>query len=231
MDLISKEGFRLDGRLKNEHRNIQLEHKILNNMHHIEFIQGETAILATLRTDAYDKINKRKDDRIEFSIVFCDSGLNDRTKHDHIIEELIDILKNTYNNLIISDKVLVEIKIKQNDGGLLASLFNTITVLLCVGGVGMLDLCIGFTVGLYRNRNTKTNTILFDLNRDEERCPSNMVIGFAPHRKTILYITTTKISMDDFRCVYDQAVVGVNVIFQFISDFLKNGKSKKDFLE
>ncbi|TBU07065.1 ribonuclease [Hamiltosporidium magnivora] len=218
MEIISEEGFRYDGRKPNELREVAIKSGYLNKCGYIDLQQGGTKVRSILYGP---KEKGQYKENIKFKISFYDVARQESGKHEKKIDECETLLSELFKPIIsISESNYLEINIliKQDDGSLISTLINSVTILLCYCGVQIKDMCISITSCFFKGIS------LLDLSNNEEniRIPS-LVLGYFPHRKTIgLFQSTGKTDTDSIKKLYFENLKAIDTLFSVFSNFLKN---------
>lgn len=185
LEIYSPEGLRLDGRRWNELR--RFECSINTHSHAADgssyLEQGNNKII-TLVKGPQEPTNRSQIDTgkalLRVTVNLTKFAKSERSKSSHKNErrvlEMQTALVRTFNKnvmLHIYPRTLIDIEIHvlQQDGGIMGSLINGITLALTDAGIAMYDYISGVSVGLY------DETPLLDTNTLEENAMSTVTLG------------------------------------------------------
>ncbi|KAF7683888.1 putative exosome complex component RRP41 [Astathelohania contejeani] len=218
MEIITNEGYRMDGRKKDEIRRIRLRSGVTEKTGHIELHHGNTKIRC-----AMGEYKERQKEKVSFQIFFYDGTSNDRLERKG--EELQQTLSYIFNPLVISVESLeLNLTVLQDDGSLLSCAINCVSITLCYNGIGMTDFVVGSTTGMYHH------IPIVDINGHEETNRiSQVVMAYLPHRETLTYyMAIGKIQKNRLKIATKEGINTCKKYFSIFSDFLKGGEIELD---
>lgn len=223
MNKVIKEEFRLDGRKLNEIRKIEIKHKVINSTHYIHYSQGQT-LLTCFISEFFSKHSVR--DKLKASIHFQKTAVDEGQKIDSRIDEIEKLVSSIFEPYIISQcSFAVSIIITQDDGCLLSAIINTISILLAVNNISVLDFLIGVEITKIRGE------IFFDPNKNE-RGGNRIILCRLVNRDTIGYVNFLgKMKNNDMLVLYAESIICSNLVYNEIKNFLTNLKEKFKLIE
>lgn len=130
---------REDGRFPDEMRRIVVEHTIIGSRGHITLSQGQTRLSAT--------VSPLTPDKLSFSILFHGSARAEPPTDRWLYETRFRMTEIFSSILLTEQPVAVEILVLQDDGGLMASVINITTLILCYYGIPMREFCVAVCLG------------------------------------------------------------------------------------
>lgn len=229
LELYSPEGLRVDGRRWNELRNFQCKISTHPNSSdgssYVE--QGNSKIICMVNGPNEPKLRSQIDPnkaRIEVNINianFSNLTRKKRSKNERRIIELTTALENTVQQSIITHlypRTLIEINIQvlTQDGGLLASITNAMTLALIDAGISMYDYILSISVGLHDQYP------LLDLNTLEERDLSYLTLAvIGKSDKLVLLMLDTKVPMNNLEDLITLGVAGCHRLRDLMDEEVK----------
>lgn len=220
MEIYSPEGLRLDGRRWNELRRFDCRintHPVsCDGSSYIE--QGNSKIVCMVQGPMEPSQRAQSNQsqaslEVNISIAsFSTTERRKRQKNEKRIIELRAILERTFEQSVICKLyprtlIQVNLHVLAQDGGLLASMTNAVTLALVDAGVAMYDYVSGVTAGLY---NTSP---LLDLSSLEEKAVSSLSIGvIGKSEKLALLLLEDKMPLDLLEPVLAISLAGAHRI-------------------
>ncbi|KAI5151132.1 exosome complex component RRP41 [Enteropsectra breve] len=161
---------RNDGRMAEEFRKINIQQGVANNNGFVELQQGCTLVTCSILPSQ------------EKSPLTIDIKFNEATRIKSVSErriyELKNILADVFGQIFCSkNSLVIEIEVKQEDGGLLACLINCVSLCMVSYGIPIIDFCVSVAF------NEK-----IDLNSAESSKEASMTIAYLPNLNKILYL-------------------------------------------
>ncbi|ANZ74374.1 BA75_00409T0 [Komagataella pastoris] len=234
MELYSPEGLRVDGRRWNELRRfycrINTHPIVADGSAYVE--AGNTKIVCLLNGPHEPTRSQMNTQRGSLDIKlhvspFSTTERRKSTRNDRRIQELSTILKNTFEQVVILKNyprtiIEVDVRVLAQDGGLLASCCNAITLALVDAGIALYDYVSAVSAGVFDNQ------ILLDLNRLEEQDLSSVTIGVVGKTKKLsLVLSETRLPQDRLAKVFEVAVNGCHQLKeQMDAQVAKKGREK-----
>ncbi|QLG71007.1 hypothetical protein HG535_0B00450 [Zygotorulaspora mrakii] len=236
LEIYSPEGLRLDGRRWNELR--RFECSINTHAHAADgssyLEQGNNKII-TLVKGPQEPSNKSQVDTakalLRVTVNLTKFSKSERSKSSHKNErrvlEMQTALVRTFNRnlmLHIYPRTLIDIEIHvlQQDGGIMGSLINGITLALIDAGIAMYDYISGVSVGLY------DETPLLDTNTLEENAMSTVTLGVVgKSEKLSLLLVEDKIPLDRLESVLAIGIAGSHRIRDLMDKELRRRAEKR----
>lgn len=216
MELYSPEGLRIDGRRWNELRHfecrINTQPNSSDGSSYVE--QGNTKVIAmvhgpmepTLRSQAN---NNEATVEVNLNIAsFSTFQRKKRSKNEKRMLELKTTLEKTFEQSIMihlypRTVIQIDIHVLNQDGGLLASVTNAITLALIDAGISMYDYISSISTGLH------DSSPLLDLNTLEENDMSVLTIGvIGKTEKLAMLMMEDKMALDKLESALSLAIAG-----------------------
>ncbi|ODV95804.1 hypothetical protein PACTADRAFT_75027 [Pachysolen tannophilus NRRL Y-2460] len=220
MEVYSPEGLRADGRRWNEVRNfkchINTHQNSSDGSSYVEM--GNTKVVCLVSGPMESPSSGRKPNsssNLTVSISMPSFVSNSRKKfkkNDKRIQELCIFLVKTFEQIVIMKNyprtiISISIVVLSQDGGLLPSCVNAITLALIDAGISMYDYVSSINVGLY------DTTPLLDLNHLEENDLSFLTLGVVGKSEKIsLLLLEDKLSLDNLEKLLAIGIVGCHRI-------------------
>lgn len=130
--------------------------------------------------------------------------------------------KNVMLHLYPRTQIDIQIHVLQQDGGLMGSLINGITLALIDAGIAMYDYISGVSIGLY------DTTPLLDLNSVEENAMSSVTLGVVgKSEKLSLLLVEDKIPLDRLESVLAIGIAGSHRIRELMDQELRKHGEKR----
>ncbi|CUM62984.1 uncharacterized protein PRCAT00000545001 [Priceomyces carsonii] len=216
LELYSPEGLRIDGRRWNEIRQFQCQINTHPNSSdgssYVE--QGNTKVICMVQGPMEPKLRSQNDVNkatIEVNLAVANFSTFERKKRLKNEKRLIELkatLERTFEQCIITKLyprtlILISIHVLAQDGGLLASMTNALTLALIDAGIAMYDYISAVGAGLY------DQTPLLDLNSLEENDISALTIGVVgKSEKLALLMLEDKMPLDLLESVLAVGIAG-----------------------
>ncbi|SCV99624.1 LAFE_0A07294g1_1 [Lachancea fermentati] len=236
LEVYSPEGLRLDGRRWNELRRFQCSINTHANAadgsSYLE--QGNNKIITLISGPQEPKLRSQMNvNRATLAITVNITKFSkmERSKSSHKNERRVlemqtslarTFEKNVMLHLYPRTSIDVQVHVLQQDGGLMGSLINGITLALIDAGIAMYDYISGVTVGLY------DTTPLLDLNSLEENAMSSVTLGVVgKSEKLSLLLVEDKVPLDRLESVLAIGIAGSHRIRELMDEELrKHGKKR-----
>ncbi|KAM0675845.1 Exosome complex component RRP41 [Gurleya vavrai] len=210
MEVLSKEGFRIDGRKPENIRRITINHQTHNNTPHLSYSQGITHLNLSLSNI------KRQSTKLRVKINFSLSSLKENIKMDHKAFELENILINTFEDIIIEKQVFICIEVVQDDGSLISSMINAISLFLCLCAIPIYNLVVSVQISKIRE-GMLCDTTFFEEGRD------GLILGYIHNNKNIAYLQVFgKLKPTSIQNLVEKAKLKCDELFLIFRDYLKS---------
>ncbi|KAM0678760.1 Exosome complex component RRP41 [Binucleata daphniae] len=211
MELLTKEGYRLDGRKADELRKIEIIHKIINNTTYLTYRQGLTHINCTPFS-----IEKRYNYKIKPNIIFSQIANKENRKMNHKMYEIENIIINTFETIIIGEKQLgINIEIMQDDGALISCILNSISLFLCLHSIPIKNMLITTHIVKLRE-GIICDPIYVEDGKDA------LILGLYMNTDSIGYLTVNgKLKEADIDKLYVKAQTKNKELYNFFESYLK----------
>lgn len=236
LEIYSPEGLRLDGRRWNELR--RFEASINTHSHASDgssyLEQGNNKIITLVKGPKEPTSRSQLDQskatlKITVNITKFSKFERSKThsKNERRILEIQTSLvrifeKNLMLHLYPRTMIDIEIHVLQQDGGLMGSLINGITLACIDSGIAMYDYISGVSVGLY------DTTPLLDINSLEENAMSMVTLGVVgKSEKLSLLLVEDKIPLDRLENVLAIGIAGAHRIRDLMDQELKRHAEKR----
>lgn len=218
-EIYSPEGLRLDGRRWNELRNVTCQ---VNTHPHSSdgssfFTMGNNKIITLVKGPHEPQLKSQlnaEEATLNISINITQFSKFERAKQSHKNErrvlELQTSLQRTFNKTIMLSHyprtvIDIELHVLQQDGGILGSMINGITLALVDAGIDLWEYVCGINVGLY------DATPLLDCNSLEENRMSCITMGvMGKTEKLSLLMIEDRIPLDKMENVLAIGIAGAH---------------------
>lgn len=230
MELYSPEGLRVDGRRWNELRRFECKINTHPNSSdgssYVE--QGNTKVMCMVSGPKEPLLRSQSNQNqatLEITLnvaSFSTLERKKRTKNEKRMLELKTTLERTFEQSIMArmyPRTLIEVNVQvlAQDGGLLASITNAITLALVDAGVAMYDYVSAVNVGLH------DQTPLLDLNVLEENDMSCLTIGVVgKSEKLAMLLLEDKVPLDRLESVLGIAIAGGHRIRELMDNEVRS---------
>lgn len=217
MEIISDEGYRLDGRKACELRNTILRHCNIDNKVCLELEQGSTKVVSLV---SGIKGKAKTKNKLNISTAFLDVAREEKRKSVEKICEIEKVVTDVFLKILImptNSSLDIDVTIKQDDGSLLTAIVNCISLNLCYSGVPMKDTVVATTVGFV------SNTFFVDICGVEENHKyPYMSLILMIHSKKLAYLHMFgKIEPEGFEDMFRHGYEASNRLFSEFSLFLR----------
>lgn len=216
LELYSPEGLRVDGRRWNELRRFECKINTHPNSSdgssYVE--QGNSKVICTVQGPMEPKLRSQMNHdeaniEVNISIAnFATFQRKKRSKNERRIVELKNTLESTVRQCIITTLyprtlILINIQVLSQDGGLLSSMTNAMTLSLIDAGISMYDYVSSISVGLF------DQFPLLDLNTLEENELSYLTVGvIGKSDKLVMLMLENKVPLDKLEELISLAIAG-----------------------
>jgi len=220
VELVSPEGFRLDGRYNKENREISIQFGS-PCMGQATFQLGNTIVRATVKGAREAKKNLQDADKaiviVDYRIASFATSEDQRKKikESRNAVEFSSWMEQVFNQIIVltsypRSQIEITISVLANDGSHVACAINAATLALIDAGIEMRDMVTATTVGYLQQH------ACIDLNKREEfGNPSVLVctLGSDPS-KFVLVESDSKLSIEKMDTLLQLAIVGCDNVLQ-----------------
>ncbi|KAG4305281.1 hypothetical protein PORY_001451 [Pneumocystis oryctolagi] len=228
-EILSPEGFRIDGRRWNELRYFAAKIDFggfADGNSYVE--QGNTKVICMVHGPIEPNIRSKSTidrERITVDIniaAFSSIERKKRTKSDKRIQEYIVCIQRVFEKVIQTglhphSEINIYIQVLAQDGGILQTCINAVSLALVNAGIPMYDYVSASTVGF-----TDTEPLL-DLNAVEENSISWCTIAVLGKTKNIILLQTeTRIHMEKFEPMLSLALYGCQQIYKIMDNCIRN---------
>ncbi|KAF8252378.1 ribosomal protein S5 domain 2-like protein [Wilcoxina mikolae CBS 423.85] len=183
-EILSPEGLRVDGRRWNEirrfHAQLSTQPAAADGSSYVE--QGNTKVVCTVTGPAEASMrSKQLHDKTSVTVevtfaAFSGTERKRRGKNDKRVQEMRTMLQRTFASAILThlhprSEITISLHILSQDGGVLATCVNAITLALIDAGVPMTDYVVGMTAGITTSTSSEDKTEgepLLDVNGIED---------------------------------------------------------------
>lgn len=235
-EVYSPEGLRLDGRRWNELR--RFECSINTHSHAADgssyLEQGNNKIITLVKGPQEPTLRSQLDPlkaALNVSVNITKFSKMERSKSSHknerrVLEIQTALLRTFEKNIMLNiyprTLINIEIHVLQQDGGILGSLINGITLALIDAGIAMYDYVSGISIGLY------DTTPLLDVNTLEENAMSTVTLGvIGKSEKLSLLSVEDKIPLDRLESVLAIGIAGTHRVRDLMDKELRRHASKR----
>lgn len=219
MDIISEDGYRVDGRKALEKRTMIARQSIVDNKLLFELDHGATKVAALLDGP---KERHRQKHMVSVDVSFLDTSQQEHQKNSEKIRELEKNVTDVFKNVLLlpeSSYVDIVVVVKQDDGSVFSTIVNCISLGLCYSGTPMKDVVVSATVGFV------SNTFFVDICGAEEsyKCPY-MTVALMMHRRKLAYLYMVgKIEYEGFNDMFRHGYDASCSIFSEFACLLNGG--------
>ncbi|AJR98504.1 Ski6p [Saccharomyces cerevisiae YJM1415] len=236
LEIYSPEGLRLDGRRWNELR--RFESSINTHPHAADgssyMEQGNNKIITLVKGPKEPRLKSQMDTSkalLNVSVNITKFSKFERSKSSHknerrVLEIQTSLVrmfeKNVMLNIYPRTVIDIEIHVLEQDGGIMGSLINGITLALIDAGISMFDYISGISVGLY------DTTPLLDTNSLEENTMSTVTLGVVgKSEKLSLLLVEDKIPLDRLENVLAIGIAGAHRVRDLMDEELRKHAQKR----
>lgn len=229
MELYSPEGLRVDGRRWNELRNfhcqINTHPSSSDGSSYVEM--GNSKVICTIN-GPMEPLQRSQLSTTQATInvainiaTFSTVERKKRSRTDRRVQELNTILQRTFEQAIMIKnypRTLIDITVNviSQDGGLLASCANAITLALIDAGISMYDYISSVSAGLF------DITPLLDLNTLEENDLSFLTVGIVGKSEKIsMLLLENRMPLDNLEKVLSIAIAGSHRVRDLMDEEVK----------
>jgi len=218
-DLLSDQGFRIDGRRPGELRRVQCKMGVFSQADGSSYLeQGNTKVLAAIYGPHESRSNKTKSahDRAvlncQFSMATFSTGERKRRPHgDRKSLEISMHLKQTFEAAILTElyprsQIDIYVEVLQADGGNLCACINAATLALMDAGIAMRDYVSACTASMLEDEHP-----ILDMSHIEETSGMVAVMSMAvlPKSGQIVYLEmNNRLHKDHLDKVHEVAYKG-----------------------
>ncbi|SCU97368.1 LANO_0E15852g1_1 [Lachancea nothofagi CBS 11611] len=230
LEIYSPEGLRVDGRRWNELRrldcSINTHANASDGSSYLE--QGNNKIITLVNGPQEPKLRSQTNvNKATLSVAVNITRFSkvERSKSSHrnerrVLEMQTALVRTFEKNLLLHlyprTQIDIQIHVLQQDGGLMGSLINGITLALIDAGIAMYDYISGVSIGLY------DTTPLLDLNTVEESAMSSVTLGvMGKTEKLSLLLVEDKIPLDRMESVLAIGIAGAHRIRELMDKELR----------
>ncbi|KAK6200156.1 ribosomal protein S5 domain 2-type protein [Scheffersomyces amazonensis] len=226
MELYSPEGLRIDGRRWNELRRfesrINTHPNSCDGSSYVE--QGNTKVICMVQGPMEPSSRSQADSAgatIEVNLSVASFSTFERKKRSKSEKRMVEMkatLERTFQQSVMCHLyprtlISIDIHVLAQDGGLLASMANAVTLALIDAGVAMYDYVSCISVGLH------DQTPLLDLNGLEEQDISTLTIGvIGKTEKLALLMLEDKMPLDHLESTLGIAIAATHRIRDLMDD-------------
>lgn len=219
MDIVSEDGYRIDGRKALETRTAAARQCVVDNKLLFELDHGATKVSASIDGP---KERHRQKHIVRIDISFLDTTQQEYQRNSEKIRELERNVTNVFKEVLLlpeSSYVDVVVAVKQDDGSVFSTIVNCISLGLCYSGIPMKDVVVGATVGFV------SNTFFVDICGAEESYKyPYMTIVLMVHRRKLAYLRMVgKIEYEGFNEMFRHGYDASCSIFSKFTSLLKEG--------
>ncbi|CAL9737045.1 exosome complex component Ski6p [Monosporozyma servazzii] len=236
LEIYSPEGLRLDGRRWNELR--RFESSVNTHPHASDgssyLEQGNNKIITLVKGPKEPSLRSQLDPNkatLKVTTNITQFSKFERAKSSHKNErrvlEIQTALVRTFEKAIMlhiypRTVIDIEIHVLQQDGGIMGSLINGITLALVDAGIAMWEYISGISIGLY------DTTPLLDINSLEENAMSSVTLGVVgKSEKLSLLLVEDKIPLDRLENVLAIGIAGAHRIRDLMDQELRKHAQKR----
>ncbi|XP_071824469.1 exosome complex component RRP41-like isoform X2 [Apostichopus japonicus] len=235
LELLSDQGFRLDGRRPHELRKIQCKMGVFKQADGSAYIeQGNTKALATVYGphEVTGSRSKIEHDKVlincQYSMATFSTGeRRSRSKGDRKSQEMQLHLKKTFEAAILTQlyprsQIDIYVQILQADGGNYSACVNAATLAIIDAGIPMKDFVCASTAGFV------SDTPIVDISYlEESQGGPELVVALLPKSDQIVeFQVNSRLHLDNFENVLDMAVKGCKDIHAVLSRAVKENVSE-----
>ncbi|CCC69759.1 hypothetical protein NCAS_0D01780 [Naumovozyma castellii] len=236
LEIYSPEGLRLDGRRWNELRRFECS---INTHSHASdgssyLEQGNNKVITLVKGPKEPTLRSQMDTEkaiLKISVNITQFSKFERSKSSHknerrVLEMQTALIrtfeKNVMLNIYPRTLIDIEVHVLQQDGGIMGSLINGITLALIDAGIAMYDYISGVSIGLY------DTTPLLDVNSLEENAMSSVTLGVVgKSEKLSLLLVEDKIPLDRLETVLAIGIAGAHRVRDLMDEELRKHAEKR----
>ncbi|CEP62665.1 exosome non-catalytic core subunit SKI6 LALA0_S06e00870g [Lachancea lanzarotensis] len=236
LEIYSPEGLRVDGRRWNELRrfecSINTHANASDGSSYLE--QGNNKIITLVNGPQEPKLRSHTNATkavLTVSVNITRFSKTERSKSSHrnerrVLEMQTALVRTFEKNILMHlyprTQIDIQIHVLQQDGGLMGSLINGITLALIDAGIAIYDYISGVSIGLY------DTTPLLDLNTVEENAMSSVTLGvMGRSEKLSLLLVEDKLALDRMESVLAIGIAGAHRIRDLMDKELRKHGEKR----
>ncbi|GFO20692.1 exosome complex component rrp41-like [Plakobranchus ocellatus] len=240
MELLSDQGFRIDGRKPNELRRIRFKKGVFRQADGSAYLeQGNTKVLAAvygpheIRGSRSKALHDKLLINCQYSMAtFSTQDRKRRPRGDRKAQEMTSHLKQTFDAVVLTElypKVQLDIfvEVLQSDGGNYCASVNAATLALMDAGIPMKDYVIACSGSHLRD------TPIVDMNNLEESSGgAEVVMAVLPRCEQIVFLEmNSRLHEDHLSGVMDHVMVGCKDIFNVLNQQVQDELCQKTQLD
>ncbi|KAL1521645.1 hypothetical protein AB1Y20_021302 [Prymnesium parvum] len=220
-EVLSPEGFRVDGRRANEARRLRLRLGASPGADGSAYVElGNTKVLATV-SGPHESIRKGAHDaaalHVELTTLPFASGVyRAHGRSDRASQELCAAVRKSFEavvqlHLYARTQIDVAVCVMQTDGGVRSAVVNAVTLALVDAGVAMEDFLCACSVGAVGG------VLLLDPNAQEDQAGSELSIAYLPRSERISAVQLeSKLPASSLDEVMNVAIEGCKQMFDIM---------------
>jgi len=238
-ELLSDEGFRIDGRRPNEIRWMRCRIGVYTQAEGSAYIeQGNTKVLATVYGPHEIRGSRTRllQDRVlvncQYSMaVFSTAERKRRPRGDRRSVEMTKHLEQTFNAAILTklyprSQIDIYVEVLQADGGNYSACVNAATLALIDAGIGLRDIVCACTAGDLGSVLDGKTTALVDVSHIEESSrtggASTLTVAVLPKSDHIVHIEMTgQLHEDRLSTLLESATKGCKDVFHIMETAIR----------
>lgn len=236
MELLSDQGFRIDGRKTNELRRIRFKKGVFRQADGSAYLeQGNTKVLAAVYGPHEIRGSKSKalHDRLlincQYSMAtFSTQDRKRRPRGDRKSQEMTSHLKQTFDAVVLTElypktQLDIYVEVLQSDGGNYCASVNAATLALMDAGLPMKDYVIACAGSFTRE------TPIVDINNMEESSAgAEVIMAILPRCEQIVFLEmNSRLHEDHLSSVMDHVMAGCKDIFNVLNQQVRDELVKK----
>ncbi|KAJ8041666.1 Exosome complex component RRP41 [Holothuria leucospilota] len=231
LELLSDQGFRLDGRRPRELRKIECKMGVFQQANGSAYIeQGNTKALATVYGphEVTGNRSKIEHDKVlincQYSMATFSTGeRRSRSTGDRKSQEMQLHLKKTFEAAILTQlyprsQIDIYVQILQADGGNYSACVNAATLAIIDAGIPMKDFVCASTAGFV------SDTPIADISYlEESQGGPELVVALLPKSDQIVeFQVNSRLHLDNFEKVLDMAIKGCKDVHAVLTRVVKD---------
>ncbi|KAK2171791.1 hypothetical protein NP493_1028g00048 [Ridgeia piscesae] len=231
MELLSDEGFRIDGRRPNELRRIQCRMGVFAQADGSAYIEhGNTKVLAAVYGPHDIQGSKGRAAVHDIAFINCQYSMatfstgerKQRPRGDRKSQEMTHHLKQTFDGAILThlyphSQIDIYVEVLQSDGGNYCASVNAATLALIDAGIPMKDYVCACSASFI------DETPLMDINYTEESSATpQLIVSILPKSEHLVFVEmNSRLHEDQLSRVLDIAVKGCSDIYHILDRAVK----------
>ncbi|KAJ8303524.1 hypothetical protein KUTeg_019920 [Tegillarca granosa] len=229
LELLSDQGFRIDGRRVHELRKIQCRLGVFSQADGSAYIeQGNTKVLAAIRGSKQKTLHDKVLVNCQYSMATFSTGERKRRpRGDRKSQEMTMHLRQTFDAAILTNlyprsQIDIFVEVLQSDGGNYCASVNAATLALIDAGIPLKDYVCACSASFVND------SPIVDINYLEESSGKpEIIVATLPKSEQIVFLEmNSRLHEDNLSKVVDTAVKGCKDVYQILDTAVRDHVSQ-----